>query len=375
MDTGELEFMDIDESGDFIDSAVGETSAPVKPQTEKIIDSLEDELVDFGDLELEDEQKYIPPEAKGGIDDNLSSPNKSLYLNLAKALSEKGVINDFEEDMFNDEEGDGVSTLMTLMQKTVDDSISEYRSQFGDSTMKIIEAIEQGLPIDEFLAAKNKQLNYNKITEDSLDDDGNLNTRKSILKDYYKNTTKFSDERIEKEINRIVQLGDDVEESKEALSRLKEIESEAADSILEKTKQSKLDASKKYQDSLIELRKETDEIDLSFLGISTNKTSRNKIYDMLTKPVGEENGVPVNAINKKRTEIGSKKFDIILAALLDKGVFDGNLSGISAKQRKGAIEELERSVNENRGTLANKGGRQRNNSDTDADYAFLKKRT
>lgn len=379
MNTGELEFMEIDESGDFIDDASQETAdkeEKTQPQ-EKLIDTLDDELVDFGELTTEDEElEDISPDAKGDTENSnkLSSPDKSLYINLAKALSEKGVINDFEESVFDEEDSDEVSVLMGLMQKTVDDSISEYKNQFGDSTKKIIEAIEQGLPIDEFLQSKNKELKYNNITDDFLEDEDNYSARKEILKSFYKNTTKFSDERIDKEIDRIVQLGEDVDESKDALAKLKQLEQSKADSILEEKAKNKVDSEKRYKESLLELEKEVNDIDLSFLGVSTNKRSRAKLYDMLTKPVAEENGVPINAINKKRNEIGGRKFDIILAALLDKGVFDGNLSGISAKQRKSAIEELQRSMSDNRDVLNKRGINSRNYGDNSADAVFAKRR-
>jgi len=374
MELEELDFFDTDEGGVISDEPI-DNGGDNKSTPEIIEDEFDNEVVDFDDLEVGDEDITInDPEAKGNnASEPSSSPNKSLYLNLAKALSEKGIINDFEDTVFDNEEEDEVSTLMKLMQTTVDDSINEYKSKFGDKTQKILEAIEQGIPIDEFLVQKNKELKFSAIDTDSLDDDDNEETRTTILKEFYKNTTKFSDARIEKEVKRIVDLGEDVEESKEALAKLVEIEEEKAQAILDKEVEQRTKNENSYKEYLTDLEKELDEVDLNFLGVKQTKKSKEKLYNLITQSAGEINGRKVNAVTKKREEIGAKKFDIILAALLDKGVFDGDLSKLSTKQRKSAIEQLQSSVNEGRYNLSSKGGRLRDNS-SGADNVFRRKR-
>ena len=66
------------------------------------------------------------------------------------------------------------------------------------SAMQVAEAIEQGLPFETALQFSKDNTIYSSITEDKLSED--INLQKQIVKDYYKRSTRFSDERIDKEI-------------------------------------------------------------------------------------------------------------------------------------------------------------------------------
>jgi hypothetical protein len=370
----EFEFVDTEDIvDDIVDDITVDKQSAGNKNKEIEFESLEDEVVDFADMDSDVDIEAPHTEAKGEeFDKNDSSPKKSLYLNLAKALSEGGVISKFEDSEFEDND-DGESILKSLMQKTVNESINEYKSQFSESTVKILEAIEKGVPIDDFLAAKNSELKYSSINEGDLDDDKLESTRVKILTDYYKGTTKFSDDRIAKEVKRIVDLGDDVDESKLALKELKIMEKEKADSILESNIKNSEDSKNKYIESITKLKSEVDEIDLDFLGIPKTKRSRTKLYDILTKPIDLPDGTKTNGVHKKRQDIGAQKFDIILAALIDKGVFDGSLDSISSKQREGAISDLQRAVEEMQEFSS--GGVNRNRSKSSgADEIFYKQR-
>jgi polyhydroxyalkanoate synthesis regulator phasin len=371
MNFEEVDFLDLD-SDDM--SVKDELVSNDEQQQVEEIDSLDDEILDFNEL-VSDEEDFSTdaPIAESETNDNPSSPNnKSLYVSLAKALSERGVITDFDETVFEEAE-DGAEGLMNILQKTVDESISEYKSQFSGDTQRIIDSIEKGIPLDEFLKEKNKEINYKNISVDDIENDSNYELRTKILKDFYKETTNFSDARINKEIRRIVDLGEDVEESKDAAERLKEISSQRAKEALTRQEQARKQELEQLNSRVESLRNQVDEIDLSFLGGKITKKARDRYYNMLIKPVDEVNGQPINAIAAKRNEIGQEKFDIILAALLDKGVFDGDLSKLSAKQRRTAIDELQRTV-ENSNSFRSGTYSGNETYDSSADAIFLKKR-
>lgn len=378
MDLGEIDFIDTDDENL---STVAPEESGTKTEIKDVGDgsSLDDEIVDFGELNVEDvdnEDEIIdtPENTEGTEPGDSSSPDKSLYLNLAKALSEKGVINDFEGSIFEEDGAEGTEVLMGLLQSTVTDSIDEYKSQFTEDTVKLMNAIEKGLPIDGFLKEKTKEINYNSITSESLESDDSSGVREKILKDFYKSTTSFSDSRIDREIKRMIDLGEDTEESVNALTKLKEIYKDNADQALATKEAERVSSQEKFDKGMESLRKEIDEIDLSFLGGKANKKSRDRYFNILTKPVETVDGRGINAIAKKRNEIGGERFDIILAALMDKGVFDGDLSKLSSKQRKNAIEELQRSVEANEDSIRSGGSNTHRTYDSSADSIFERQR-
>lgn len=378
MEVGEIDFIDTEDNGLSDIGILPEVEDAVEKAAQKtnIVEDPDNDIVDFNDIEDKDIDKEDIDafEAKGSEHSSSSSPDKSLYLNIAKALSEKGVIDDFEDTAFSDdEEKEGSEVLMELLKNTVDNSVDEYKSQFSGDTRKILDAIEKGYPINDFLQAKNTELEYGSINEDTLAE-ATSSVKQNLIKDYYKKTTSFSDSKIDKEVRKIFDLGEEDDESKYALEQLKDISKKDATAKLEHSKQETINRESEFTKSMESLRDEVDNIDLSFLGGKPSKKARDKYYDLLTKPAGDVNGQKVNAIAKKRQDIGAQKFDIILAALMDKGVFDGDLSKLSAKQRRNAIEDLQRSVEENRGEFSKSGGNNFSSKSNGADSIFRKKR-
>ena len=314
-----------------------------------IIDEGNDDIIEFGDPPIVDD-----PEG----DSKTSSSSSNVYLNLAKALSEKGVVDEFDDALFDDKEAEQSEVLIKLLKSTVDSNIDSYKSKVSGRNLEALEMLERGEDISDYLKIKNDTRSIENISIEDLENDDNLALRKKVIGDYYKETTNMSDERIAKNIQRMIDLGEDVDEAKVIHGDLIGIREEKAARALEAKRLEAENQQKNFNTRLESLRTEVDEIDLNFLGTTTKK-ARDKYYNMLTQPVSTTENI--NAVTKKRQDIGETKFDIMLAALIDKGVFDGKLDKISSKQRLSAIDQLEASIN-NGGFSGGQGGRTQNNS-------------
>jgi hypothetical protein len=322
------------------------------------------ELMDFG-------TPGDPIEDNEGKGNASTSSSDNLYLNFAKALTEKGVIDEFDDSIFESEDADPTELLMGLVKGTVDSNINEYRSKVSGDKLKALEALERGENIDAYLSQKNKAQSLNNISLDDLDSDENSETRKSLIREYMKETTNFSDARINKSIQRMVDLGEDVEEARDIYGELKETREAKATKALEDEATKNTNASKAFNDQLTKLRENVDQMDYSFLGSKASKKSKDKIYEMLTKPVSSTENF--NAVAKKRNDMGKENFDIILAALINKGVFDKDMSKVSSKQRESAISDLETSMQRS-GFTSGQGGNFGSSTSSGADEMFRRSR-
>jgi len=308
------------------------TDPPEVKQTKRMEDDNND-IIDFGN------QNIDPDKSRGS---GTPSSSDNIYINLAKSLKDSGVLSEFDDKVFSKEDSDPAEALISLLKGSVDSNIDEFKSQFSDDKLQALLALERGESIDEFLKIKNEALSLDKITEDELTSDDNSSLRKQIISDFYKETTNFSDARINKNIQRMIDTGEDIEESVNILTELKGARAKKAKSKLDEQAAAATKRQRDYDNKINALKEEVDSIDLGFLGITENKKVRNKIFDMLTKPISATENI--NAVQKKRNELGDTKFDIILSSLIERGVFDGDLTKLSKKQRSSAMDELRNSV-------------------------------
>lgn len=367
--------------GDLMDYSTS-TDVQVKPKSkpkEEGEEELEEEQVSVNDtLEAElsspgdddEEEKETPGEDDKGddddevedvedvkdVDDKDTDPDSSkrtkksssdpFALAYAKFLLESGSISSLDEEAFKDiidSEGEA-SALQYLIQGELDQVKNDLVSELKGYQKEYTELRELGVDPETASSAIAAIEDVDKINDEAVENEDNEELRKNILTAFYKETTQFSDDRIKKLVNRSVELGDDVSEAKEALEGLKQARKDYAGRLKEEQEQALEKQKKQHQDTLKELRKKIEDVKEIIPGQKINKQTRDKIDNLLTKPVKQlENGQVLNGVWSKRAE-DPLDFDVKLAALVLMGAFDGKFGNLKTKVKTDAATELEERI-------------------------------
>lgn len=293
------------------------------------------------------QEETIPPiDNEEGInnDDNEAPSSEdtpenlsSLYTAIANVLKEDGLLQIPEDMEIKDSEN-----LISIFKKNFEESINQYKESFDPRVRWLQDNLEQGIPFEQLLQLDKDNITYNSIDETDLET--NTELQRNIVKDYYKRSTKFSDERIEKELNRLDDISELKDEAKSSLTELKkllQVEEQEAVANAQATRNAQLQAQAQALDSFKKQLEQTNEV---IPGIPLNNIMRDKIYKTMTTPVAQDQfGNPVNNIGKHRME-NPLDFEFKLAAVYEytKGFTD--FSVFNAPAKKSAIKELELSA-------------------------------
>lgn len=284
-------------------------------------------------------------EDKQGKEDTSSTEETSpdnFYSSIANALVEDGIFQDLESKSVND-------------IKSSDD-FAEYiseqvRLQLDERQRRIDEALGYGVEPSEIQKYESYLRTLDSITEDALEAetaDGE-NLRKNIIYQDYINRG-FSKERAVREVERSINSGSDIEDAKEALQSNIEYYNSVYSELIE---DSKLEAEKdlKEQEQQTEAFRESILNEKEAFGeIPLDKTTRQKVYDSIMKPIytDPDTGERLSAIQKhERTNRTDFLKNLGLVYVLTDGFkkLDGLVGGKVKKEVKKGLKELENTIN------------------------------
>lgn len=284
-------------------------------------------------------------EDKQGKEDTSSTEETSpdnFYSSIANALVEDGIFQDLESKSVND-------------IKSSDD-FAEYiseqvRLQLDERQRRIDEALGYGVEPSEIQKYESYLRTLDSITDEALeseDTDGE-NLRKNIIYQDYINRG-FSKERAVREVERSINSGSDIEDAKEALQSNIEYYNSVYSELIE---DSKLKAEKdlKEQEQQTEAFRESILNEKEAFGeIPLDKTTRQKVYDSIMKPIytDPDTGERLSAIQKhERTNRTDFLKNLGLVYVLTDGFkkLDGLVGGKVKKEVKKGLKELENTIN------------------------------
>lgn len=284
-------------------------------------------------------------EDKQGKEDTSSTEETSpdnFYSSIANALVEDGIFQDLESKSIND-------------IKSSDD-FAEYiseqvRLQLDERQRRIDEALGYGVEPSEIQKYESYLRTLDSITEDALEaetTDGE-NLRKNIIYQDYINRG-FSKERAVREVERSINSGSDIEDAKEALQSNIEYYNSVYSELIE-------DSKLKAEKDLEEQEQQTEAFRESILNekeafgeIPLDKTTRQKVYDSIMKPIytDPDTGERLSAIQKhERTNRTDFLKNLGLVYVLTDGFkkLDGLVGGKVKKEVKKGLKELENTIN------------------------------
>jgi hypothetical protein len=285
------------------------------------------------DGEEKEEKKQTSQDSEDeDLEDFESGQDSSEETSVVKAVAEwakaKGLF-DYEEDKFEDSE-DWLETKLVEKSK-------EYTQEWVDSLPPVIKEIitnyEEGVPLDELVYSKSREIEYNAVDENELEKSEGL--QKKLVSDWLY-TQEFSEEEIETKLKKYEDALILEDEAKTALKKLRAYESKYQEQLKFQTQQKQEAARQNYETYMKKI--ETDIMNSQEIipDIPVSKEDRKKLYDAYTKADSKGDTALTRAI-KSDPQAWYKITQFMV-------LMNGNLKNVEKSLQKKATEKLKKSV-------------------------------
>lgn len=342
----------------FVDDEVQDTSSEdeVTPDQEdgkedkknKEKDEETTEVIDVDNLFTDE------PESVGSGKDNTkgkedtssredsTSPQKTIYSSIAKALKEEGIFPDLDDEVLSKVKEP--EDFRDLVEQQIKAGLEERQKRIDD-------ALNYGIEPTEIKRYENTLNFLDSVKEENITDESDKGEelRKNLIFQDFINRG-YSRERATREVQKSFNAGTDIEDAKEALKSNTEYFKGKYDDLIE---DAKLEAQKEEENRKEQANKLKESIlnEKNILGdLSIDKLTRQKIYDNISKPIyrDPETGEYYTAIQKykKDNRVDFLKYLGLIFTLTDGfKSLDGLVKGKVKKEVKNGLRDLEHAIN------------------------------
>ena len=267
---------------------------------------------------------------------------KNFYSSIAKALKEEGIFPDLDDE--------GLSKVKDPedFRDLIDQQI---KASLDERQKRIDEALNAGVEPTEIRKYENTINFLDSIKEENISDEGDKGEklRKDLIYQDFINRG-YSKERAAREVQKSFNAGTDIDDAKEALKSNIDFFRDKYDELVN-------DAKSEAEQEERERKEQAEKLKSSILNdkdvfgdLSVDKSTRQKIYDNIAKPVYKdpETGEYFTAIQKYEMENRTDFLkNIGLLFTLTDGFknLDGLVKGKVKKEVKKGLRELEHTLN------------------------------
>lgn len=325
-----------EESSEETDNSESDTSKKSDSTTEVDVEELfADKPESVGSEEVEDKEDANSKE-KGGSSQN------NFYSSIAKALQEEGVFPDLDEELIN--KANSPEEFRELIE-------NQIKAELDERQKRVNEALGVGVEPTAIRQYENTLSYLDSIKDDVLEEETEQaeHLRKQLIFQDFINRG-YSKERAEREVNKSLNGGTDIDDAKEALLSNKQFFKEQYNKLVS---DAKAEAKKNEEDR----KKQAEDLKNSILNdskvfgeLEVDKVTRKKIFDTIAKPVYKdpETGELYTALQKYEMEHRTEFLkNIGLVYTLTDGFknLDGLVKGKVRKEVKRGLKELENTIN------------------------------
>lgn len=274
-----------------------------------------------------------------------TSPKTNFYSSIASALKEEGILSALDEET--------LSKIQTP-EDFAEAMENELKAKLDERQKRIDEALQVGIEPDEVRKYEGT-INYlNSITEDAISDEsanGEKLRKQLIFQDFLNRG--FSKERAQRETQKSFNSGSDVEDAKEALASNKEYFQQEYEDLVAEARAGEEAEKARTKKEAEELKKSILDEKEIFKGLELDKTTREKVYNSISKPVYKdpETGQYLTAIQKYERDNRQdflKKIGLLFTMTDGFTNLDKLVKPTAAKQVKKSLRELEHTINTTR---------------------------
>lgn len=271
-----------------------------------------------------------------------TSPQKTIYSSIAKALKEEGIFPDLDDEVLSKVKEP--EDFRDLVEQQIKAGLEERQKRIDD-------ALNYGIEPTEIKRYENTLNFLDSVKEENITDESDKGEelRKNLIFQDFINRG-YSRERATREVQKSFNAGTDIEDAKEALKSNTEYFKGKYDDLIE---DAKLEAQKEEENRKEQANKLKESIlnEKSILGdLSIDKPTRQKIYDNISKPIYKdpETGEYYTAIQKyeKDNRVDFLKYLGLIFTLTDGfKSLDGLVKGKVKKEVKNGLRDLEHAIN------------------------------
>lgn len=267
---------------------------------------------------------------------------KNFYSSIAKALKEEGIFPDLDDE--------GLSKVKDPedFRDLIDQQI---KAGLDERQKRIDEALNAGVEPTEIRKYENTINFLGSIKEENISDEGDKGEklRKDLIYQDFINRG-YSKERAAREVQKSFNAGTDIDDAKEALKSNIDFFKDKYDELVNEAKSEAEREERKRKEQAEKLKSSILNDKDVFGDLSIDKSTRQKIYDNIAKPVYKdpETGEYFTAIQKYEMENRTDFLkNIGLLFTLTDGFknLDGLVKGKVKKEVKKGLRELEHTLN------------------------------
>lgn len=271
-----------------------------------------------------------------------TSPQKTIYSSIAKALKEEGIFPDLDDEVLSKVKEP--EDFRDLVEQQIKAGLEERQKRIDD-------ALNYGIEPTEIKRYENTLNFLDSVKEENITDESDKGEelRKNLIFQDFINRG-YSRERATREVQKSFNAGTDIEDAKEALKSNTEYFKGKYDDLI---KDAKLEAQKEEENRKEQANKLKESIlnEKNILGdLSIDKPTRQKIYDNISKPIYKdpETGEYYTAIQKYEKDNGVdflKYLGLIFTLTDGFKSLDGLVKGKVKKEVKNGLRDLEHAIN------------------------------
>jgi hypothetical protein len=267
---------------------------------------------------------------------------KNFYSSIAKALKEEGIFPDLDDE--------GLSKVKDPedFRDLIDQQI---KAGLDERQKRIDEALNAGVESTEIRKYENTINFLGSIKEENISDEGDKGEklRKDLIYQDFINRG-YSKERAAREVQKSFNAGTDIDDAKEALKSNIDFFKDKYDELVNEAKSEAEQEERERKEQAEKLKSSILNDKDVFGDLSIDKSTRQKIYDNIAKPVYKdpETGEYFTAIQKYEMENRTDFLkNIGLLFTLTDGFknLDGLVKGKVKKEVKKGLRELEHTLN------------------------------
>ena len=343
----------VDIEGLFNEDSQEETKTEESVNTEEEKETTEEEIVDAENL-------FDTPEGVGSEDkdnqekedtnsekDGGTSPKTNFYSSIASALKDEGIFPDLDDETLKsiNEPEDFAEAVEKQIQARLD-----------ERQRRIDAALNADIEPEEIKKYENTLSYLDSIKEEDItaeNDKGEMLRQKLIYQDF--RNRGYSDARAQREVQKSLNAGTDVEDAKEALEENRKYFTESYQELIKEAQEEAKAEERRVKEQAEKLKKVMLEDKEVFEGIPLDKVTRQKAFDNIAKPVfktedgeydyqdpGKWEYLTTIGKYERDNPVEFKKYLSVLFTLTDgfKNL-DGLVKGKVKKEVKQSLRELE----------------------------------
>ena len=336
----------------FVEDDTQETPPPSKDDGEDGSEKKPDNKEKDETTEVDVDTLFTEPESVGSGKDKEEKEDttqkgdgtspKNFYSSIAKALKEEGIFPDLDDESYSKiKEPEDFRDLIE----------QQIKAGLDERQKRIDEALNAGVEPTEIKKYENTIYFLDSIKEEAISDESDKGEklRKDLIYQDFINRG-YSKERATREVQKSLNAGTDIEDAKEALKSNMDFFKDKYDELVNEARAEAEQEEKKRKEQAEKLKTSILNDKEVFGDLSVDKSTRQRIYDNISKPVYKdpETGEYYTAIQKYEME---NRVDFLknlgLIFTLTDGFknLDGLVKGKVKKEVKKGLRELENTLN------------------------------